>query len=86
MEKERNKKGRDKLKDKKINYFHAKFNELSHLQSRKSASYGIPFCFAWEPNQLSPTTIRGCCEFEPNLLIIQVFSGKYVIKSPLKRR
>ena len=27
-----------------------------------------------------------CCEFEPNLLIIQVFRGKYVIKSPLKRR
>ena len=39
--KEGNKKGRDKLKDKRTNHFHAKFNQLSHLQSRESTSYGI---------------------------------------------
>ena len=58
MENEGNKKGRDKLKDKKKSHFHAKFNQFSHLQSRESTSYGTPFWFAWELNQLSPTTIR----------------------------
>ena len=47
--KEGNKKGRDKLKDKRTNHFHAKFNQLSHLQGRESTSYETPFCFAWEP-------------------------------------
>ena len=32
--------GQDKLKDKRTNHFHAKFNQLSHLQSRESTSYG----------------------------------------------
>ena len=44
MEKEGNKKGRDKLKDKKTNHFHAKLNQLSHLQSRESTSYGTYCC------------------------------------------
>lgn len=62
MEKEGNKKGRDKLKDKRTNHFHAKFNQLSHLQSRESTSIIWDSClfFAWEPNQLSPTTVREC--------------------------
>ena len=62
MEKEGNKKGRDKLKDKRTNHFHAKFNQLSHLQSRESTSIIWDSCLfsAWELNQLSPTTVREC--------------------------
>ena len=77
MEKEGYKKGRDKLKDKRTNHFHAKFNQLSHLQSRESISHGIYYLFfEWEPNQLSPTTIRECCGFDPNLLIIKSIGAK----------
>ena len=45
------KKGQDKLKDKRTNHFHAKFNHLSHLQSRESTSDGISVA---DLNQIYP--------------------------------
>ena len=43
--------GQDKLKDKRTNHFHAKFNQLSHLQSRESTSDGISVA---DLNQIYP--------------------------------
>ena len=68
--------GQDKLKDKRTNHFHAKFNQLSHLQSRESTSYGTSVYSLNGNNQLSPTTIRECRGFEPNLPTIKSLGAK----------
>ena len=77
MEKKGNKKGRDKLKDKRSNHFHAKFNQLSHLQSRESTSYGTSVCsLHGNRTNCHQQQYESVCGFEPNQLTIQVFSCK----------
>ena len=83
MENEEHKKGRDKMKDKKEQIIFMQNSISCHIYKvERVHRMGLLFVLHGNRTNCHQQQYESC-GFEPNLLIIQVFRGKYVIRSPL---